>query len=145
MLPCPADDLYVFGIGRQPHWLDEATLPKEALENQKHHVRMSITKVSTMDLEELEKLEKSDIEMTELPQEDTEKAMHEAAIWSSGGTGRRGSYSSVRSGAELAERRSSYFEIQRPDLDRRVSRTGSIVSSGTGTALRRSSDLFRNR
>lgn len=147
MLPCPADDLYLFGIGRQPHSLKEEALPKEALENQKHHVRMSIAKASTKDLEELDK-STTEVEMTELTEDDlaTEKAIQEAVIWSSGGTGRRGSYSSVRSRAELAERRSSYFEIQRPDLDRRVSRTGSVTGSGKrGSALRRSSDLFRNR
>ena len=90
--------------------------------------------------------------------------------WGSGGTGRRGSYSSVRTPAEAAEHRSSYLELQRPDLDRRTSHRASVNASlrasqqqmqqhqqpqqqrdshrgslrGTATA-RRSSDLFRNR
>ena len=99
-------------------------------------------------------------EMEKKMEGDLAPAVAEASTaWASGGTGRRGSYSSVRSKAEVAEHRSSYFDLQRPDLDRRVSRRestrasmrGSAVrgslrgSTSGGGAVRRTSDLFRNR
>jgi len=164
-LPVPADDLFLLGIGREPQPLDEAELPKEAIENKKMHVCMSVSVASLVlnlkDLEE-EGSEHADIEMTDMqkaaaaavaaasPKELEMAEEKEGAIWASGATGRRGSYSSVRTRTEVAERRSSYLELQRPDLDRRVSRTGSMLASRResgieGGAVRRCSDLFRNR
>lgn len=85
-------------------------------------------------------------------------SMNASTAWASGGTGRRGSYSSVRTKAEVSQRRSSYFDVQRPDLDRRVSHRASVRASqrvsvrgsvrgstSGGGAVRRTSDLFRNR
>jgi hypothetical protein len=64
--------------------------------------------------------------------------------WSSGGTGRRPSYSSVRASSEV--RRSSYFELQRPDLDRRIDHSTSVASlRSSGAKVRRSSSLIRSR
>ena len=165
-LPIPTEDIVPFGIGREPQELEEDALTKETLENQKHHIRMSISATSGMAhaaaLAALEDTEEAgDVEMTgvkKATEEEEEEEFadigddvppetvkHEVEVWSSGGTGRRASYSSVRTSAELAERRSSYFEIQRPDLDRRISRTSSITSASGKMSRRRSSDLFRSR
>mgnify|MGYP000523302806 CR=1 FL=1 len=98
------------------------------------------------------------------------RALNASTAWASGATGCRGSYSSVRTKQEVSEIRASYFDLQRPDLDRRVSRRQSVgfvpatdtggprgsargsirlrssVGDGApGGSLRRSSTLFRNR
>lgn len=91
------------------------------------------------------------------------EALSASSAWASGGTGKRASYSSVRTPGEQAEHRPSYLDLQRPDLDRRVSHRaseehrssvrgslqGSLRASsagnGTRSSLRRSSDLFRSR
>jgi hypothetical protein len=71
-------------------------------------------------------------------------ALAASLAWSSGGTGRRPSYSSVRAPGE--ERRSSYFELQRPDLDRRIDHATSVASlRSSGGVVRRSSSLLRSR
>lgn len=147
-LPVPADDLFFLAIGRQPQMLDEATLPKKALESQKQHARMSVlgNSAELFDVDELEKssemTEVKDDELTAEEVAEMEKIEH---VWASAGTGRRASYSSARTSAKASQRRLSYFELQRPDLDRRVSRTGSITSQQSGGAVRRHSDLFRSR
>lgn len=183
-LPVPADDLYFFGIGRDPQVMDDTTLPQEALENKQQHVRMSILASSGMfdikdepekEMEMTSRLSKSEsvhetqdttveLEDEGVPKigksessedgdaEADEAAIHAlAATWASGGTGRRATYSSVRTEAE-AGRRASYFELQRPDLDRRVGHRSSLRSSlpgnlelQSGKPVRRSSDLFRSR
>jgi hypothetical protein len=183
-LPVPADDLYLFGIGRDPQMIDDTTLPQEALESKKQHVRMSILASSAMfdikedepekememtsrlsETEAVHETQDTTVEMEdeEVPKvgksessEDGDAAADEAAIhalaatWSSGGTGRRATYSSVRTEAE-AGRRASYFERQRPDLDRRVGHRSSLRSSlpgnlqESGKPVRRSSELFRSR
>jgi hypothetical protein len=168
-LPVPADDLYFFGIGRDPQVMDDTTLPQEALENKQQHVRMSILASSGMfdikdepekememtsrlsETEEVPKIGKSE-SSDDGDTEADEAVIHAlAATWASGGTGRRATYSSVRTEAE-ARRRASYFELQRPDLDRRVGHRSSLRSSlpgnmqlESGKPVRRSSDLFRSR
>jgi hypothetical protein len=144
-LPVPSEDLFFFGIGRNPQKLEDTNLPEKAKENLKRHVRMSIL-VNSVLFSESDELEKS-VEMDEIvpkTAEIKEKEVQETAAWSSGGTGRRASYSSVRAPAEVSQRRSSYFDLQRPDLDRRVGRSTSVTTTGGG-ASRRSSDLFRSR
>jgi Fuseless len=91
----------------------------------------------------------------------SKEALSASSAWASGGTGKRASYSSVRTPGEVAEHRSSYLDLQRPDLDRRVSHRASeqhrssvrgslqgdlrTSSAGTRSSVRRSSDLFRSR
>jgi Fuseless len=93
----------------------------------------------------------------------SKEALSASSAWASGGTGKRASYSSVRTPGEQAEHRSSYLDLQRADLDRRVSHRASTqhrssvrgsVQGSLGTAspgndtrssLRRHSDLFRGR
>ena len=173
-VPVSMDDLYVLGIGRQPQTIDFSTLPKDSLEAEKLF-EMSVLpggtahvdktggaedtesnedieaekEVPPMDVDKILGVEdtetKEDIEAdNEVPPVDR-PTLEASIVWSSGGTGRRASYSSIRAPSEVS-RRSSYYELQRPDLDRRVSWTASITSlESSGIAPRRRSSLSRSR
>jgi hypothetical protein len=155
MLPISVDDLYLLGIGHQPQTIDVSTLPKDSLKDKQQYIRMSILQYvdkipdkteANGDSEANEDSEENeDIEANkEGPPEDSQE-LEASMAWSSGGTGRRPSYSSVRAPSEDG-RRSSYFELQRPDLDHRVSLTESVTSLGSsGIAPRRRSSLNRSR
>jgi hypothetical protein len=149
MLPISVDDLYMLGIGRQPQTIDVSTLPKDSLKDEQQYIRMSILqhvdKIPDKTEANEDTEENEDIEANkEGPPEDSQE-LEASMAWSSGGTGRRPSYSSVRAPSEDG-RRSSYFELQRPDLDRRVSLTESVTSLGSsGIAPRRRSSLNRSR
>jgi hypothetical protein len=130
-LPVPADDLFLFGIGRQPLTLEQSALPRKSLENQKHHLQTSSKGLNV----DGSPLTRTSVAIS------LESKNDEGEAWRSGGTGRRGSYSSVRS-EEISLSNNSYLGRQRPDLDRRVSRAD-LVSSGQ--SVRRSSQFFRNR
>jgi hypothetical protein len=155
MLPISVDDLYLLGIGRQPQMIDVSTLPKDSLKDKQQYIRMSILQYvdkipdkteANGDSEANEDSEENeDIEANKEGPPDDSQELEASMAWSSSGTGRRPSYSSVRAPSEDG-RRSSYFELQRPDLDRRVSLTESVTSLGSsGIAPRRRSSLNRSR
>jgi hypothetical protein len=139
-LPVPVDDLFVFAIGRQPFSLEEEKLPPEVFESQKNFVESSLMTSGEL---ELMAVGESGARMAAEP-EKTAATSEPQLVWRSGSTGRRGAYSSVRHSEEGRPR--SYMDMQRPDLDLRVSHTSTVNSMrSTGKSVRSTSDFFRSR